>query len=99
MFEERNNSVPLSSFLQVERQARIERRLIIKACTCGSMRRFSLWLRALGLWSSRLSSDLAARALRSAIRELHQLDDRTLKDIGITRGEIESAARNGPPHA
>jgi len=40
----------------------------------------------------RLAGDLAAeRLLRSAIRELHQLDDRTLADIGITRCEIEYA--------
>jgi uncharacterized protein YjiS (DUF1127 family) len=95
---ERNNSVPLSSFFQAERQARIERRLVIKAWRRGTMRRFAEWLRALGLWSIRLASDLAAkRALRSAIRELHQLDDRMLRDIDITRGEIESAACQSLP--
>jgi uncharacterized protein YjiS (DUF1127 family) len=96
MFEERNNSVPLLSFLQAERQARIERRLVIKACTRGAMRRFAVWLRTFGAWGIRLASDLAAkRALRSAIRELHQLDDRTLRDIGVSRGEIEFAVREG----
>jgi uncharacterized protein YjiS (DUF1127 family) len=97
---ERNNSVPLSSFFQAERQARIERRLVIKAWRRRTMRRFAERLRALGLWSIRLASDLAAkRALRSAIRELHQLDDRMLRDIGITRCEIESAARQSLLHA
>jgi uncharacterized protein YjiS (DUF1127 family) len=98
MFKERNNSLPLSAFLQAERQARIERRLVIKACTRGAMRRFAVWLRAFGVWGIRLASDLAAkRALRSAIRELHQLDDRMLRDIGVSRGEIEFAAREGLP--
>jgi hypothetical protein len=31
------------------------------------------------------------------MRELHRLDDRTLADIGLTRGEIESAVRHGLP--
>jgi hypothetical protein len=31
------------------------------------------------------------------MRELHRLDDRTLADIGVTRGEIESAVRDGLP--
>jgi uncharacterized protein YjiS (DUF1127 family) len=97
---ERNNSVPLSSFLQAERQVHIERRLVIEAWRRGAMRRFVEWLRALGLWGIRLARDLAAkRALRGAIHELHQLDDRMLRDIGVTRGEIESAARNGLPTA
>jgi uncharacterized protein YjiS (DUF1127 family) len=97
MFD-RNNSLPLSLFLQAERLARIERRLVIKACMRGTLRGFAEWLRVLGVLSIRLARDLAAkRLLRSIIRELHQLDDRMLADIGITRGEVESAVRNGLP--
>ena len=97
MFE-RNNSVPLSSFVQPERLARVERGLVIKACMRGTMSRLAEWLRALGAWGTRLAHDLAdERLLRSAIRELHQLDDRMLAHIGITRGEIESVVRNGLP--
>src|SRR5260221_14532548 len=64
----------------------------------GTMSRLAEWLSALGTWGTRLARDLAdERLLRSAIRELHQLDDRMLADIGITRGEVESAVRNGLP--
>ena len=34
------------------------------------------------------------RALRRAEKELMALDDRMLRDIGLTRGEIASAVRN-----
>jgi hypothetical protein len=72
---ERNNSVPLSSFVQAQRLARVERGFVIKACVRGTMRRFVEWLRVLGILRIRLARDLAAkRVLRSAIRELHQLD-------------------------
>jgi uncharacterized protein YjiS (DUF1127 family) len=96
MFE-RDNSLPPSLFLQAERQARLDS-LVIKACMRGTMSRLAEWLSALGTWGTRLARNLAdGWLLRCAIRELHQLDDRTLADIGITRGEIESALRNGLP--
>ena len=96
MFD-RNNSLPLSLFLQAERQARLDN-LVIKACMRGTMSRLAEWLSAFGAWGTRLAHDLAdERLMRCVIRELHQLDDRTLADIGITRGEVESAVRNGLP--
>ena len=95
MFD-RNNSVLL---LQAERQARLDR-LVIKACMRGIMSGLAEWLSALGRWATRLARNLAhERLLHSAIRELHQLDDRTLADIGITRCGIEYAVRHGRLHA
>jgi uncharacterized protein YjiS (DUF1127 family) len=94
MFD-RNNSLPLSLFLQAERQARLDT-LVIKACMRGIMSGLAEWLSALGRWATRLARNLAhERLLRSAIRELHQLDDRTLADIGITRCGIEYTVHHG----
>ena len=96
MFD-RNNSLPLSLFLQAERQARLDS-LVIKACKRGTMSGLAEWLSALGTWGTRLARNLADEwLLRSAIRELHQVDDRTLADIGITRCGIEYAVRRGRP--
>src|SRR5262245_29359378 len=93
MFD-RNNSLPLSLLLPAERHARIDN------LSRGAMRRLAEWLSALGAWGTRLARNLAdERLVRNAIRELHQLDDRALADIGITRCGIESAVRHGRPQA
>jgi uncharacterized protein YjiS (DUF1127 family) len=81
-----------------EQQARINRNLVIQACMRGTMRAFAQWLRVLVLCGTRWVRGLAAKQrLRSAVRELQRLDDRMLADIGVTRGEIESAVRDGLP--
>src|SRR5262245_57290653 len=50
-----------------------------------------LWHAACTLWSAAAK----ARARRRAERELHALDDRSLRDIGLSRSEIEAAVRGG----
>ena len=95
---ERVDTVPLLSFIEGERRARIKRTVVMDACLRGTLHTFSEWLRVVAVGSARVLHDLAARrCLRRAIRELHQLDDRALADIGLTRCEIVSAVREGLP--
>jgi len=91
-----HNCAPLFSFFECEQQARIKRKLVIQACVRSTTRAFAQWLCVLVLRGTRWARRLAAKQrLRSAVRELHRLDDRMLRDIGVTRGEIESAVRDG----
>ena len=87
------STLPLSSF-ELERQAAIERNLFIQACVRAAVN----WLRLLVLRSARFARRVAAeQSRRNAIRQLERLDDRVLRDMGIHRGEIEFAVRNGLP--
>jgi uncharacterized protein YjiS (DUF1127 family) len=47
---------------------------------------------AFARWVQRITK---ARAYRLAEYELHQLDDRTLKDIGLDRSQISYVVRHG----
>jgi uncharacterized protein YjiS (DUF1127 family) len=83
---EKDNSVPLFSFFETERQARIKRNFVIQACVRGIVRAFAEWLRSLILRSTQLTRGLVAqRRICSDIRELQQFDDRMLADIGVIR--------------
>jgi uncharacterized protein YjiS (DUF1127 family) len=46
------------------------------------------FVRALGTWANRLAAPWRHQA---AIKALHELDDRTLRDIGLARDQIETA--------
>ena len=96
MFEKGNS---VSSFpFKSEWQVRIEGSLVGGVCVRGVMHAFAHGLRVLRLRGIPLVRNLATKwVLCRAMRELHRLDDRILADIGLTRGEIESAVRHGLP--
>jgi hypothetical protein len=82
---EKDNSAPLFSLFEIERQARIKRSLVIQSCVRGTMRAFAEWFRTFVLRSTQLTRGLAAqRRIYSDIRELQQFEDRMLADIGVT---------------
>jgi uncharacterized protein YjiS (DUF1127 family) len=55
----------------------------------------SLWSGFRGLAAGVWSAYLARRRMRIAAAELNSLDDRTLRDLGISRSEIGAIVRNG----
>jgi uncharacterized protein YjiS (DUF1127 family) len=94
-FDDRIRQFP---YFELERQVRIERSLYVSAFVRDALYAFARWVRVLALRGVRLVRSLAAeRSRRRAIFELQRFDDRTLADMGVTRGEIESAVRSGRP--
>jgi len=77
---EKDNSVPQLPF-EIERQARIKRSIVIRACVRSILRAFAERLRIV-VWLARRPA--AKRRICSDIRELQQFDDRVLADIGVT---------------
>jgi uncharacterized protein YjiS (DUF1127 family) len=57
----------------------------VRPATPGVLGRF---VRRIGSWLRAVAADWDRQA---AMKALHQLDDRALRDIGISRGQIERA--------
>jgi uncharacterized protein YjiS (DUF1127 family) len=94
----RDNRIQQFSYIGIERQIRIESSLAVSTFVRDALGAIARWLRIFVLRSVRLVRDLAAeRSRRKAVVELQRFDDRSLADMGVTRGEIEFAVRNGRP--
>ena len=94
-FDERVRQFP---YRELEQQIRIERSLAVSAFARDVLYAFARGVRVLAVGGVRLVRSLAAeRRRRRAVLELQRFDDRSLADMGVTRGEIESAVLNGRP--
>lgn len=93
-----DNRIQQFPHIGIEQQIRIESSLAVSAFVRDALGAIARWLRIFALRSVRLVRDLAAeRSRRKAALELQRFDDRSLADMGVTRGEIEFAVRNGRP--
>jgi uncharacterized protein YjiS (DUF1127 family) len=93
-----NDRIRQFPYFELERQIRIERSLAVSAFVRDVLCACARWVGVLASRGVRLARSLAAeRSRRKAIFELQRFDDRSLADIGVTRGEIESAVRTGRP--
>ena len=64
---------------------------------CGLAERHSVGRRMADMTRHAWSRYWTRRAERAAIAVLHTLDDRSLKDIGLDRSEIESVVSSAAP--
>ena len=55
----------------------------------------SAWRRFWEAFARLMRNVAEERVVKRAIEEMNRLDDRTLRDLGITRSEIESRIRHG----
>jgi uncharacterized protein YjiS (DUF1127 family) len=91
-----DNRIRQFPYFELERQVRIERDIAVRAFMRDVLCAFAHWVRVLALRGVQLVRSLAAeRSQRRAVFELQQFDDRALADMGLKRGEIEVAVRNG----
>ena len=83
---------------ELQRRARRERARMVNAVIGSSTRKLADFLGELAHKATRAARMLAAEwRIRRDIRTLQQFGDRTLRDMGLARGEIEQVVRYGQP--
>jgi uncharacterized protein YjiS (DUF1127 family) len=81
---------------ELHMRARREQAQVVNAFLYDAARRLVSWIGILARNAMKLARQLAAESrLRRDIRNLQQLHDRDLTDMGLGRGEIESVVRHG----
>jgi uncharacterized protein YjiS (DUF1127 family) len=81
---------------ELHRQARRAQSKAVSAFIGNAARNLTQWFGMLAGNSMKLTRSLAAEwRLRRDIRVLRQLGDLALRDMGLTRGEIEHVVRHG----
>ena len=81
---------------ELHRRARREQSEAVNALARGVARKLTQWVGTLAGSGIKLTGTLAAEwRLRRDIRTLRQLGDLALRDMGLTRGEIEHVVRHG----
>jgi uncharacterized protein YjiS (DUF1127 family) len=82
------------------RQAHFARNLLMQAYLRSAARGVVALVHNLAQTCARFAKRIATeRRLRGEMRALQKLDDRTLADIGVSRGAIEYLLRKGPTAA
>jgi uncharacterized protein YjiS (DUF1127 family) len=89
-------SMSRPSAYELHRRARREQAEFVNTLMGNAARKLAGWVGALARNGAKLARALAAeRRLRRDIRMLRQFGDRALRDMGLTRGEIEHVVRHG----
>jgi len=93
---EQTNPIETMSSYQLMRWARQERSTLMAAYVRSAAFHLTTSLAGYVQYFGKLARRLAHELyLRNAARALQQFDDHILADIGLRRGEIEHAVRNG----
>ena len=89
-------SISRPTAYELHRRARREQSLIVNAFISNGVHKFAQWLSKAARNGVRLARAFAAeQRLRRDIRTLQQLEERALRDMGLSRGEIERVVRYG----
>ena len=95
MFEFEQSMSRMSAY-ELQRRARRAQSLAVKTLISYAARQLAQWFASVARDGTRFTRALAAeRRLRRDIRALQRLEERALRDMGLSHGEIERVVRYG----